>query len=147
MIGKIWKLALIWISVLCLSGVVCIMYALESGLVQETYFTSGYVVGALICVMMLCTILSVILKHFTQLYEPNNIAVRKNNISSIAKRDLTSVDTEEPVDAIIEPVVEDKKAIMEYDDTAPTKEECEKFNELAMAEERSKGYEEHGKND
>lgn len=147
MIGKIWKLALIWISVLCLSGVICIMYALESGLVQETYFTSGYVVGALICVMMLCTILSVILKHFTQLYEPNNIAVRKNNISSIAKRDLTSVDTEEPVDAIIEPIIEDKKAIMEYDDTAPTKEECEKFDELAMAEERSKGYEEHGKND
>lgn len=147
MIGKIWKLVLIWISVLCLSGVVCIMYALESGLVQETYFTSGYIVGALICVMMLCTILSVILKHFTQLYEPNNIAVRQNNISSIAKRDLTSVNTEEPVDAIIEPVVEDKKAIMEYDDTAPTKEECEKFNELAMAEERSKGYEEHGKND
>lgn len=147
MIGKIWKLALIWISVLCLSGVICIMYALESGLVQETYFTSGYVVGALICVMMLCTILSVILKHFTQLYEPNNIAARKNNISSIAKRDLTSVNTEEPVDAIIEPVIEDKKPIMEYDDTAPTKEECEKFNELAMAEERSKGYEEHGKND
>lgn len=147
MVGKIWKLALIWISVLCLSSVVCIMYALESGLIQETYFTSGYVVGALICVMMLCTIISVILKHFTQLYEPNNIAVRKNNISSIAKRDLTSVDTEEPVDAIIEPVVEDKNIVREYDDTAPTKEECDKFNELAMAEERSKDYEEHGEND
>lgn len=147
MVGKIWKLALIWISVLCLSSVVCIMYALESGLIQETYFTSGYVVGALICVMMLCTILSVILKHFTQLYEPNNIAVRKNDISSIAKRDLTSVETEEPIDAIIEPVVEDKKIVREYDDTAPTKEECEKFNKLAMAEERSMDYEEHGEND
>lgn len=147
MVGKIWKLALIWISVLCLSSVVCIMYALESGLIQETYFTSGYVVGALICVMMLCTIISVILKHFTQLYEPNNIAVRKNNISNIAKRDLTSVETEEPVDAIIEPVLEDKKIVREYDDTAPTKEECEKFNESAMAEERSKDYEEHGEND
>ena len=97
--------------------------------------------------MMLCTIISVILKHFTQLYEPNNIAVRKNNISNIAKRDLTSVDTEEPVDAIIEPIVEDKKIVREYDDTAPTKEECDKFNELAMAEERSKDYEEHGEND
>lgn len=124
MISRIWKLILIWISVLCLSGVACIMFALKSGLLQETYFVSGYVVCALICIMMFCTILSAILARYTRLCEPGECTGNSKNIHEIANRDLQLIDITRDTTAE-EKVVDDKEVLAEYNDTLPTNAEDE----------------------
>lgn len=125
MVSKIWRLVLIWIAVLCLSGVACIMYALNSGLLQETYFMSGYVVCAFICIMMFCTILSAILAKCFVTHELDNCADNSKNIQDIAKRDLQLIDISRDSTASKETVAEEKESLAECNDTLPTNAESE----------------------
>lgn len=147
MISKIWKLVLIWISVLCLSSIIIIMTALSEGGSYDKYFVSGYTVAALICITMFCTVLSVILKEFTERYQRRH--QHGKDISDVTKYDFRRHLREEqsklntPMDAEFKPVGEVKEEVKEesekevvaeekqpsYDDSDPTPEEMKQFEE------------------
>lgn len=89
MINKIWKIILIWISVLCLSSVICIMNAVRVPCTEEFYFVGGYLVGALISIMMLCTVIALILhNHCGSLPKPKDKTILNGEWRELPKDEV-----------------------------------------------------------
>lgn len=133
MISRIWKIIMVWISVLCLSTVLLITWALESGNTIPIYFVSGYVIAILICILMFCTILSIILSTFSPLEkktkEVNTVEnkVINRTMSEIAKQDLSSISSDNETSNNKESIVSEVNQA-EYNNSAPTPEEIATYD-------------------
>lgn len=109
MIKKIGNMVLVWISILCLSTIIILVQSTCYDSNPVMLFTAGYVVAALICVMMFCTILSICLNGTesckVNIGEKAALKVSKEETSATEKS-LSEITTEPVLEKVTPDVVE-----------------------------------------